>query len=498
MSSKKALLILLLITALGLILRIIAAKQIDCLWFDEIFGIHFSQLSMAEITHFIAQDNFHPPLYFYLLHFWLKLSSSEIVIRLFSIIFGTLSIPLFYKLIKKIYSTQFGLMAAFLVSISPFHIVYSREVKMYSLLIFFSLISIYYFYLILQKEKQWPWVIYILANIAMIYTHYFGWLLLLVQNLFFFIYRRQIKIKKQHWILSQCLVVISFLPWFFYSTINKILTFNSEFWALNNFIPNQYFFQTISDLFAFSHDRSLYLQLLRLVIFLFLIVTLIWYIKKGVKTQEPFIKHINYNLFFFLLFIIPTLVGFIARFYQPKYIICSSLGLYVLIILAINFYKHLPRFKIYSLIIIGMIGFVVYIYEISFTKFYCEEVAQYVETNEGEGDRIITHYYPTVLPFGYYYQGKSPYEGFYPINDALDFDTRIVNHNSMAPVVNKNNVSALSEVTKNNQRIWLVTDPFVYDPEELVLTWFQDNDDLIPAGYQKFGDIEIYLFNVND
>src|SRR5512136_2892438 len=70
------------------------------LWYDEGFSVYLAQKSLAEITTRTAAD-IQPPVYYYLLHAWmLFVGRSEFAVRLLSVIFGTLSIPLVYRLAR--------------------------------------------------------------------------------------------------------------------------------------------------------------------------------------------------------------------------------------------------------------------------------------------------------------------------------------------------------------------------------------------------------------
>ncbi|MDH4136466.1 MAG: hypothetical protein OEW09_07110, partial [Anaerolineae bacterium] len=66
------------------------------IWYDEGVSIHLAQKSLAALTAHTAGD-IHPPLYYYLLHFWLKAAgSSEFAVAFLSLTFGLLLVPLVY------------------------------------------------------------------------------------------------------------------------------------------------------------------------------------------------------------------------------------------------------------------------------------------------------------------------------------------------------------------------------------------------------------------
>src|SRR3989344_8853773 len=115
-----------LITFFAFILRLIGSNQ--SFWLDEGASISIAQLPLANILSAAGSD-FHPPLFYLLLHFWLPLADkSEWLIRLPNIVLGSLTIPAFYFLLKAFFSkdkNNLPLIASFLFAINPLHIYYS-------------------------------------------------------------------------------------------------------------------------------------------------------------------------------------------------------------------------------------------------------------------------------------------------------------------------------------------------------------------------------------
>src|SRR3989338_5609139 len=100
--NSKPALILLAIVILAAALRIVALFYVGTYTFDDAFSVHFAQMDFGPMLGLI-KDEVHPPLYFILLHFWLKLSGvGEIAPRLLALIFSLASLPLLYLLGKKI------------------------------------------------------------------------------------------------------------------------------------------------------------------------------------------------------------------------------------------------------------------------------------------------------------------------------------------------------------------------------------------------------------
>ncbi|MFB0536733.1 MAG: glycosyltransferase family 39 protein, partial [Anaerolineae bacterium] len=150
----RGLLILpLVITLLALALRLYRLGA-QSLWYDEGVSVYLSRMSLPQLTAWTA-DDIQPPLYYYLLHFWLPLFgqfSSEFVVRFPSLFFGVLTVPLMYRMGQHLFGTMAGLLAALLAAISPLYLWYSQETRMYTMLTFLCLLSSYLLLKVLERR----------------------------------------------------------------------------------------------------------------------------------------------------------------------------------------------------------------------------------------------------------------------------------------------------------------------------------------------------------
>jgi hypothetical protein len=131
--ARDAPLILAGITLLGGGLRIfqIANKG---LWLDEAFSVWLGWQPLGQMWGWLLRIDQHPPLYYILLHFWMYLGDSAGTVRLLSALLGTLTIPVIYCLGRRLLGPSAGLMAALILAVSPFHVRFAQETRMYTLL----------------------------------------------------------------------------------------------------------------------------------------------------------------------------------------------------------------------------------------------------------------------------------------------------------------------------------------------------------------------------
>jgi uncharacterized membrane protein len=138
------------------------------------------------MIHRLATTDVHPPLYFTVLWASIRLIGvGDFAVRVPSIWFGIVLIPLVYLLGKEAYDRRTGAVAAVLVAVAPYMVWYSQEARMYSMLMVFSVLALWAQLRIFHRGGWYPWVVYTLASVAMIATQYFGIWQLLVQQLVF-------------------------------------------------------------------------------------------------------------------------------------------------------------------------------------------------------------------------------------------------------------------------------------------------------------------------
>lgn len=182
---RLALLVGLLLLGFGLRLHQLDAQS---MWSDEGLSLYRARQSVADLlagTIVIdgqASQDTNPPLYFLLLSGLRALAGESVfALRYLGVLTAVLSFPLLYKLGKRLGSWQVGLGALFWLAISPLHVWQSQDMRNYTLLLFWNLASVYALSQIVLPARPQPdrtlakWgVLWAVAALAGIYTHYFG------------------------------------------------------------------------------------------------------------------------------------------------------------------------------------------------------------------------------------------------------------------------------------------------------------------------------------
>lgn len=127
---RRWLLAAILLLAFGLRLYRLGAAS---LWYDETVSVHLAAKSLPALVAHTAGD-IHPPGYYLLLHAWTRLAGrGDFAVAFPSLFFGVLLVAWACRLAARLFGPQAGLLAAFLVAISPYNLWYSQEVRMYTL-----------------------------------------------------------------------------------------------------------------------------------------------------------------------------------------------------------------------------------------------------------------------------------------------------------------------------------------------------------------------------
>ncbi|MBA4383225.1 MAG: hypothetical protein C0410_00670 [Anaerolinea sp.] len=134
--------LLLFITIAGGVMRVLLLDK-NGLWLDETFSVRMANHSVGDMLQWIVKIDQHPPLYYFLLHFWITLNGdSPYFARLLSVVFGTATIPIIYLIGKRMSGIVTGLAAAAILAFSTFNIYFAQEARMYTLLMFNASVAI--------------------------------------------------------------------------------------------------------------------------------------------------------------------------------------------------------------------------------------------------------------------------------------------------------------------------------------------------------------------
>jgi Dolichyl-phosphate-mannose-protein mannosyltransferase len=150
---------------------------------DEIFSLRASSGSLSNLVRATIADRVHPPLYYLLLHSWMKLvGSSEIGVRLLSVLASGLFLLLLADVARKLVDDLVGLFIVAFCATNGYFVYYGQEARPYAFAALFCTASLWCILRIQEEPGNTKLkVYYALSCSAILFTHYIGLLFLLPQ-----------------------------------------------------------------------------------------------------------------------------------------------------------------------------------------------------------------------------------------------------------------------------------------------------------------------------
>lgn len=143
-------------------------------WIDEGISVGISSHHVGQIPSLLTRDG-SPPLFYFLLHYWMALfSSSEIATHFLPLLISLATIPLAYWSGATLFGRRAGRWAAALLATNPFLTWYSTETRMYPLLIALVMVGLTLAVRAVRDGSRRDAVVAVAAYAALIYTHNWG------------------------------------------------------------------------------------------------------------------------------------------------------------------------------------------------------------------------------------------------------------------------------------------------------------------------------------
>lgn len=156
---------------------------------DEGFSYVFIQGSYGQIiTDTLAMREPHPVGSYFLQKAWVSLAGiSEFALRFPSVWFGVLAIALAWRFTCELgFARGVALASAALMAFGPFAVFYSREMRMYSMLLALSLASTLLMWMLLHHASRRIALAYVAVSWLALQMHYYAGFVFIAQNLFVF------------------------------------------------------------------------------------------------------------------------------------------------------------------------------------------------------------------------------------------------------------------------------------------------------------------------
>lgn len=174
--NNREFLIVLALSTLGLMLRLYQLGT-DSLWFDEIgVAIAIRSPTIPSLLEIVRSHVMAMPLDYMIGWLFTRSCQTEACLRLPAALWGTLTIPVSYILFRQLVDYRVAILGALVLTFTPLHIHYSQELRFYSPLVFFYILST----LTLLRACEHPtfrrWLSFTLIIITGSYFHLYVYL----------------------------------------------------------------------------------------------------------------------------------------------------------------------------------------------------------------------------------------------------------------------------------------------------------------------------------
>ncbi len=465
------------------------------LWLDEAFSLWMARHPLGEMLRWTIGIDQHPPLYYALLHGWTAmLGDGEGAARSLSALCSLLTIPVIYGLGRRLSGGERapGLLAALILAVSPFHVRFAQEARMYALLTLNAALALLGMLAILEPggehPARWPWVVYVLFTVAALLTHNTAVFLPLAANLVVlarYVTGPRPSFSLFAWIVAQAVVFMLWLPWL-PALVRQSWGVYREFW-----LPAPTWGTVVGAVGAFLSD--------------------------GLPLPPPWswgvwgvwaalalagVLHLRRSpgrlAFLGLVFGVPFLgeglVSLIRPIFYDRTLIWASLPLYLL--LAAGICRLGRRSLIFVLVLVLVLlvanGLSLGEYYVHHEKEAWDEAAALVAGRVQPGDLILFHASWVQIPFDYYFSRL--------YNDAARL--KIAEHGApvdlfergvLEPKMTSADVPRLRELMRGRGRVWLVYSHDWYtDPERLIPQTL--GEDMTPRRRWELYGVQLWLF----
>lgn len=152
-------------------------------WIDEGISVGIASHPLSQLPRLLREDG-SPPLFYVLLHFWMKLfGTSEAATHTLPLLISLSAIPVAYWAGRELFDGRAGVWAAALMATNPFLNWYSTEARMYTLVVLLATVGMTLAWRAFRDRRPGDAAGATVVYAALLYTHDWGIYLTVVSAL---------------------------------------------------------------------------------------------------------------------------------------------------------------------------------------------------------------------------------------------------------------------------------------------------------------------------
>jgi hypothetical protein len=179
---------------------------------DEVFTLWTAAQDWNGVFASVIGDVAHPPLYYALFKVWVDLGGQSLLwIKLLPALISIATLFPFVFLCRELNLNLIATsLALWLVAVNGFLITHAQEPRMYSLLLLLTTCSLWLFAKLCRGHANSIQAALCVVNLLLVFTHYFGWVIVALEFVFLLIWRRD---ALRSFITGSIFIAVCFTPW---------------------------------------------------------------------------------------------------------------------------------------------------------------------------------------------------------------------------------------------------------------------------------------------
>jgi Dolichyl-phosphate-mannose-protein mannosyltransferase len=181
---------------------------------DEVFTLWTSAQDWRALFASVVGDVVHPPLFYAVLKVWIGIGGQSVLwLKLLPALFSVASVVPVVFLCRELRVGPGPMnLALWLMAVNGFLINQGQELRMYSLLLLLTVISLWLFAKLINEDARIKitQIMLCVVNLLMVFTHYYGWVIVALELVFILIWKRE---RLRSFAIAAAFLLLCFSPW---------------------------------------------------------------------------------------------------------------------------------------------------------------------------------------------------------------------------------------------------------------------------------------------
>jgi mannosyltransferase len=176
-------------------------------WLDESASASVAARSFGGIFEVLGHTDANMGLYYLLLHVWMWGGDSESWIRLFSALCMVATIPVTALLGRRLFGDVVGIVAGFVLALSPYALHYAQQARGYALALLLTTVATWLFVEAAERRQRALYAGYAVASVLAVYANAFSALVILAHALSLLVFPELERVRRDFAIAFAAIVL---------------------------------------------------------------------------------------------------------------------------------------------------------------------------------------------------------------------------------------------------------------------------------------------------